>query len=293
MVASIVYGLSSFVLMYVSPWGFQGLHRLFFDVARSRAHYHLQAREFNDTFKGLVLYVERIRPEVQLLEGIFIAETRAAFSQVITAREGEILVQPEALRVVLRLHQGAVHRYVPAQKRYHLLRFGQYDMRLDVDTPLARQADTRVRARELFPAQLWAEIEHRQAQGKGTQRLLLYWHKLFALPFACIIFAGLGPALGIIHTRSGRAAGYVLGLGCIFIYYLFLMASDALGEETTFPPLLAAWLPNLCMAGITVLLLRRAAWGVPQYDVAWLVGWPRRFWQCWRGRGGPETSRRG
>jgi lipopolysaccharide export LptBFGC system permease protein LptF len=53
--AVVVYGLSSFVLMYVAPWGFQGLQRLFFEVARSRAYYHLQAREFNDTFKGLVL----------------------------------------------------------------------------------------------------------------------------------------------------------------------------------------------------------------------------------------------
>src|SRR5206468_13078010 len=49
--AVVVYGLSSCVLMYVSPWGFQGLQHLFFEVARSRAYYHLQAREFNDTVK--------------------------------------------------------------------------------------------------------------------------------------------------------------------------------------------------------------------------------------------------
>ena len=44
--AVVVYGLASFVLMYVSPWGFQGLQRLFFEVARSRAYYHLRAHEF-------------------------------------------------------------------------------------------------------------------------------------------------------------------------------------------------------------------------------------------------------
>src|SRR5215470_5819905 len=43
--AVVVYGLASFVLMYVSPWGFQGLQSLFFEVARSRAYYHLRARE--------------------------------------------------------------------------------------------------------------------------------------------------------------------------------------------------------------------------------------------------------
>src|SRR5919197_559768 len=91
--AVVVYGLASFVLMYVSPWGFQGLQRLFFEVARSRAYYHLRAHEFNDTFKGLVLYVERTVPALQRLEGIFIADTRSGVSQVITAEAGDLLTQ--------------------------------------------------------------------------------------------------------------------------------------------------------------------------------------------------------
>src|SRR5216684_4386341 len=117
-VATLVYGLSSFVLMYVSPWGFQGLQRLFFEVARSRAYYHLQAREFNDTFKGLVLYVERTMPEQERFEGVFIADTRSQVSQTITARAGTLVIQPEAMRVILRLNQGAIHRSAPPYKRY-------------------------------------------------------------------------------------------------------------------------------------------------------------------------------
>src|SRR5215831_18657575 len=111
--AVVVYGLSSFVLMYVSPWGFQGLQHLFFEVARSRAYYHLQAREFNDTFKGLVLYVERTMPEQERFEGVFIADTRSDVSQIITARAGTLVIQPEALRVILRLDQGTIHRSAP------------------------------------------------------------------------------------------------------------------------------------------------------------------------------------
>ena len=283
--AVVVYGMASGVLMYVSPWGFQGLQRLFFEVARSRAYYHLRAHEFNDTFRGLVLYVERTVPELQRLEGIFIADTRSGASQVITAQAGALVLQPEAMRVLLRLEHGTIHRYAPPSKRYHLLQFRHYDVTLDLDTQLARQARDDVRPRALFPSQFDAAIERWRALGRNPRDLVLFWHKLFALPFACIIFAGLGPALGVVHPKSGRSAGYVLGVGAIFVYYLFLTASDALAEAIgSLPAFLAAWFPNVCMGGITLLLLRRTARDAPPLEVACLWDGPRRLWQRWRRR---------
>ena len=115
--------------------------------------------------------------------------------------------------------------------------------------------------REMFPHQVRAEIARREALGEGVRALRLSWHKLFALPFACLIFAGLGPALGAIQTRSGRSAGYLLSIAGIFVYYVLLSASDALGEDNRLPPMLAAWLPNLCMVALTALLLHRHVHG--------------------------------
>jgi lipopolysaccharide export system permease protein len=276
LVASVVYGLSSFLLMYVSPWGFQGLQQLFFEIAYNRAYYQLQAGEFNQGFKDLVLYVEHTHPESQSLEGIFIADGRAEVSQVITARQGSLSVDPQALRVVLRLTEGMIHRYAPSDKRYHLMHFGAYDITLDLDTRLARQAGAVRQPRALFPFELLQEIARRQALGKEARSLQLFWHKLFALPFACFLFAALGPVLGVVHTRSGRSGGYVLGLGGIFAYYILLAASDALGQETPFPPLLAAWLPNICMAVVTLVCLSRTARGHMRLDFSGLLARLRR-----------------
>lgn len=289
-VAGVIYVLSSFILMYVSPWGFQGIRRLVFDVARSRAHYHLRPREFHDAFRGLVLYVEQTRPEERRLQGIFIADERTQTPQVITAREGELLTRADSLQVVLRLTHGRIHRYLPAHKRYQLLRFDRYDVRLNLDTRLARQVNAAVRPRELFPSQLQAEITRRHVAGEETLPLIFFWHKLFALPFACIIFTGLGPSLGVVHTRSGRSGGYVFGVGAIFVYYIFLTASNALGEETGLPPLLVAWLPNLVMGGLTLWLLRRTARGSALLDVRALWGWSPRLRQRRRQRSARQTS---
>ena len=261
LVAAAAYGISTVALMYVSPWGHQGLQHLVFNVARDRAYYHLTPKTFNDAFKGLMFYVERADPENQRFEGIFVSDNRSALSQVITAEEGTLFVQPEALQVILRLSDGIIHRYLPADRRYHLVQFEQYDVVLDLNTRLARESSGSANVREMFPHQVRAEIARREALGEKVKALRLFWHKLFALPFACVIFAGLGPALGVIQTRSGRSAGYLLSIAGIFVYYVLLSASDALGEDNKLPPMLAAWVPNLCMAAFTVLLLHRYVHG--------------------------------
>ena len=239
MMAVAAYGISTFALMYVAPWGHQGLRQLVFDIARDRAYYHLTPQTFNDrlqgswcfTWKGPILKPSNSR-------AFLCPDNRSELGQVITAEHGRLLVQPEALKVVLRLNNGIIHRYVPADGRYHLVQFEQYDVVLDLDTRLARQSTESASVREMFPHQVRAEIARREALGEEVNSLRLFWHKLFALPFACVIFAGLGPALGAIQTRSGRSAGYLLSIAGIFVYYVLLSASDALGEASSLPPML-------------------------------------------------------
>jgi lipopolysaccharide export LptBFGC system permease protein LptF len=178
--------------------------------------------------------------------------------------------------VILRLHDGALHRSAEAEKQYQVVRFGQYDVRLDLDTRLARQVRKAVKPHEMFPAELRQEIADRRAAHKEYRHLVLFQHTLFALPFACIIFAGLGPVLGVVETRSGRSGGYVFGLLAVFIYYVLFTAGKALGEHMVCPPILAAWLPNVCFGCVTAVLMRCTARGQTRFEVPRLVGWARR-----------------
>ncbi len=258
-VAVLVYVLSSAMLMYGSPWGFQGVKQLFLDVARNRVLYELRPGEFLDAFEGLSVYLERTYPQERRLEGIFIAQTQLQPQQVITADEGELLASADGLQILLRLTNGYLHRYDPEQKRYHLLRFEHYDVQLNLYTRLARWLNRPAKPREFSPAQLQAEIDARKAQDEDVSKLVLFRHKQFTLPFACLLFAGLGPSIGVVRTRSGRSTGYIVGVGVIFVYYLFLTASDAVAQDLGAPLLLASWFPNLAMCVVTLWLVRRTA----------------------------------
>ncbi|RMD65706.1 LptF/LptG family permease, partial [Candidatus Parcubacteria bacterium] len=207
--ACLLYVVVGLLQMYAAPWGFRMIRQLFFEVAQRRALFHLRPQEFNDTFKGLVLYVERISPE-QRLEGVFIADLRTPVPRILTARTGAILRHTSAQQVILRLEHGVMHHYLPTQKRYQLFHFRRYDIVLELDTRLGQHIGRAPRPRELFPTQLLQVIRQRQVQRKPYLRYVLFWHRGFALPFACLIFAGLGPALGVVPPRLGRSGGYVI-----------------------------------------------------------------------------------
>ena len=260
-IGMVMYGLSTAALRYGGPWGFLQIKSLFFDLASNSAQSFLKPGEFQDAFKGLVLYVDGADTSGQNLEGIFIADTRTQPGHIITAQHGQLLTLNDSLQVVLRLQQGHLHRHAMDESRYHLLSFDHYDVKLDLNTYVTRWVKRSTKPREMLPRQLQQEINRRLQSGEKISHLILLQYQYLTLPFACILFAGLGPSLGIVNTRSGRSSGYIFGVVVIFVYYLLLTVSEAFGEELGMPLLLAAWLPNLIMSAITFWFIYRAERG--------------------------------
>ena len=64
------------------------------------------------------------------------------------------------------------------------------------------------------------------------------------IPFACLVFAMIGAALGIKPQNSGKATSFGICIGLIFAYYLLSFISASLGISGVVPPWVAAWLPN-------------------------------------------------
>lgn len=86
-------------------------------------------------------------------------------------------------------------------------------------------------------------------------------HKKFSIPFACIIFGILGLPLGMSFQRSGKSAGYVLGLIIFLFYYVFLMNGEVLADKGKISPFLGMWAANIFFAliGIAMLIQRGRA----------------------------------
>lgn len=106
-------------------------------------------------------------------------------------------------------------------------------------------------ATEMNARELAAHIRSLQAtgaQGRDVNELKVLLQQKFAVPFACLVFALVGAPMGLAPQRGSGAIGLGLSVLVIFIYYVLMFVSMALGQTGAVNATLAAWMPNAVAA---------------------------------------------
>jgi lipopolysaccharide export system permease protein len=98
-------------------------------------------------------------------------------------------------------------------------------------------------------------------QSRGSSNVVQYeveYHKRIASSFASFILTTIGVSLSSRKRKGGM--GLYLGIGLVlsFTYIMFQTVSSAFALKAGFPPLLAAWTPNLLFIVIAYLCYRQA-----------------------------------
>jgi len=136
--------------------------------------------------------------------------------------------------------------------RDHPLRF---DLGHDPADIALRQRDSR----EMTWRELGDYLSRLAQEGVPTDQLRLEWHHKLSVPFASLIFVLIGAPLGLRSQRTGSALGLGLSVLIIFAYYVIWNYLAILAGRGAFPPLWAAWTPNLIGLAIGAGLIYRGA----------------------------------
>ncbi len=88
-----------------------------------------------------------------------------------------------------------------------------------------------------------------------TNDLLVRFYQKMSQPLACLIVALAGAPLGLLARRSRSNIGLIYSAVFVFLYYVLQSSSGALGEAGRIPALLAAWMPNLVIGCLGVVIL--------------------------------------
>jgi lipopolysaccharide export system permease protein len=88
-----------------------------------------------------------------------------------------------------------------------------------------------------------------------TNDLLVHLYQKVTQPLACLIVALAGAPLGLLARRSKSNIGLIYSAIIVFLYYVMQSSSGALGEAGRIDPMLAAWLPNIVLGIIGVIIL--------------------------------------
>jgi lipopolysaccharide export system permease protein len=207
--------------------------------------------------------------EDDVLRGVLLSDrSRSDRSFTVVASRARIRLDPEAAKAHLVLEEGDIH-FEPADVNsdtYRRIAFGSFDYSFDVADligagPCSASPSEMPTWRVREVLDYFATHDGKPpdcARIKTPERYAVQYHRRLALPFAPILFALLGVALGIRRSRGARSWGMLLCIGLVFTYYMLLSFGTFLAEQGTLPAGLALWLPNLVFGATAIPLLLRA-----------------------------------
>jgi lipopolysaccharide export system permease protein len=97
---------------------------------------------------------------------------------------------------------------------------------------------------------------------KNICDLTIAMHEKFALPITALVFATIGLPLAITPPRIRFNRGLLFSILVMFCYYLIRAFSSSLGSAEVIPPVLAAWLPNIILGLVGLILLYKKAYKI-------------------------------
>jgi lipopolysaccharide export system permease protein len=263
--------LTGFLIFYGLPWGNRGFMSTLYVIAQSKPDIEIKERVFNDSFKDLVVYVDKIPIQGKKMEGILIYDEREkGFVDTIFAEEGFLISNPSSQEVAIKLLNGNIHRCESKTRAYQKIRFDTYNLKIEMRKTLAT-IEKYIKEHEMSINEIKRQIEEKGQKGEDATDLKITLHRLYAIPFACIVFGLIGVPLGIQPRRSGRSYGFVFAILIILAYYVSLIAFDMLAVRKIYPAFLAGWLPIMVFGSLGIYLLIKAANESPFKPAVWVI----------------------
>lgn len=202
--------------------------------------------------------------DVWFLNGPFVvsvdwANPQAGHGQGISVYEygeGNTLLRIITAEDFLVLKQGWELRDVAVHEANTFSSYKQESLMLDIRQDLEAfgilQARFEPGALSLW--QLGRIISYLEGAGSNVERLRTAWHMKWAYAFSLFVMTLI--ALALATMIDNVYANIALGLGIVFVYYVFFVLGVSLGERGFLSPFVGAWLGNIVfglLAGFRLL----------------------------------------
>ncbi|HCC68930.1 MAG TPA: LPS export ABC transporter permease LptF [Nitrospiraceae bacterium] len=238
--------------LYLLPKSAQSFRQTVFEVVARKAAMVLEEGTFSTAFKDTVIFIKE-KPSQDKLKGIFIykekdspgGEQGRKEPVVIAAKEGALLSSPQDGLIELSMTDGIMHTF--GKKTSSEVSFSRYSLVL----MFMSQPSKEKRVREMEITKLWMGR-------KDNVSWNVELHRRFAIPFACLIFGFLGPALSLKTGKTGRLGGFSLSLFSLVLYYLMFILGEGLAKAGTVPTFISVWGPNLFFGIVAFLSFFKA-----------------------------------
>ncbi|MFO7557363.1 MAG: LPS export ABC transporter permease LptF [Desulfobacterales bacterium] len=252
--------LAGFIGIWGMPWGKSSFNRLAIEVAETSVHAGFKERTFNDSFDGVMLYVNRIETKSRELIDVFIEEKKSAgnVNTVISPR-GLLYKEKDKHIFHLRLFDGMINQVDLQNRTVRTINFDEYEINLDLKQEITGGTEREKRIEEMNLGELKKFTETAVTKNARYYTALMKYYEKFSVPAACFALGLLAMPLGMQSKTERRSLGVVTGMTLFFIYYIMLSVGWSFGESGVYPPIIGMWAPNIVMTAIGLYLFIRTA----------------------------------
>ena len=185
-----------------------------------------------------VIYVNRIDVKEGKMSDVVVQEfEKGLLSRLVSAKKGEWIDGS------WWLEEGKVFEITKDSDVSLLFTFDKQALQLNLNPEeAARTART---PDEMTLNELFREIKMMKQKGMDVSKILMILNLRFSVPWACLVLAIVGAAVGSRPQRSSSGMGLGLSVIIVFVYYVILSFTQSLGDAGYLHPVFAAWIANI------------------------------------------------
>jgi lipopolysaccharide export system permease protein len=251
----LAFSITMFISYILVPQGNYATKMLLYNIARQKASLGIKEKIFNDDFKGILIYADKVPVSGNYMEGVMISDQRLGSEPTtIIAQRAYLVSDPNALSITLRLEKGSTHMVDKALKNYRKMDFSFYDVKLDLGSSMADGKAKAKSSTEMTVMEIKQRIKASGLKEEDRRELAIELYKKLSIPMSCIVFGILAIPLGIRKHRTAKSLGFTTGLITILAYYMLRLGGEALVETGRLSVIVGTWLP-VVVFGTTGLYL--------------------------------------
>lgn len=188
------------------------------------------------------------------------------------AERGRFRFDAARSAIEIELWNGDVHlEPTPAEpERSARIHFDTLSVAIDVSQMLGRELGP-VRPKQMTRAELESVLERarrgdplRELDQKDPAEYALEIARRRTLPFAPLLFAGVGVPIALASEQRGRNLGLPIALAAAFGYFALGVASESIVQHGWLSAGVASWLPNAIYLVLALLLARFVRHRIPR-----------------------------
>lgn len=242
----------------VIPYSHYASRKTLIEVGVKNPTATLEPGVFIDSFQKYILFIYHVDSKKNKLKNIRIYEPQGENkpTRIIVAKSGEFISVPEKNLVKLKLMDGTSDEPDPQNPiNFYKLNFKTYFINLNLAQ--SQDKELRKKPKDMTLQELNNEIGKLKKEGVEPLPLITEVTEKVALSFSCLVFILIGIPLAIITHRREKSINFGIAFFVVGIYYILLMAFEALSLQGHIAPQIAIWIPNLLMGTIGAVLTYR------------------------------------